>query len=71
MTTTQCKQILAHMQSVGPITALEALDKYQCFRLASRISDLKSEGHLIQKEMIEIPSGKRVAKYWLETKVNV
>ena len=47
------------------ITALQALNMFGCMRLASRISDLRSEGFPIAKEMIEV-NGKRVAQYWLQ-----
>lgn len=47
------------------ITAIDALNEVGCFRLAARISDLKAEGHDIVSEMVTLPNGKRVAKYWL------
>lgn len=55
----------------GSITALEALREYGCYRLASRISDLRSEGMTIAKTMEESVSkvtGKpvRFARYSLE-----
>ena len=37
----------------GSITALEALRDYGCYRLASRISDLRREGLNIEKTMEE------------------
>lgn len=56
----------------GSITALEALREYGCYRLASRISDLRSEGMNIVKTMEESISkitGKpvRFARYSLGT----
>ena len=46
------------------ITAIEALNLWGCFRLASRISDLRHKfGENIVREMIVTPSGKRVAQY--------
>lgn len=55
----------------GSITALEALREYGCYRLASRISDLRQEGMQIKKTMEESISsitGKpvRFARYSLE-----
>jgi hypothetical protein len=55
----------------GSITALEALRDFGCYRLASRISDLRSEGMSIGKTMEESISkvtGKpvRFARYRLE-----
>ena len=48
----------------SPITALEALDRYQCFRLAARINDLRMQGHTIHTEWT-IRNGKRFATYHL------
>lgn len=54
----------------GSLTALEALREFGCFRLASRISDLRSDGMSITKTMEESISnvtGKtvRIARYKL------
>jgi len=45
------------------ITAYQALEWFKCFRLASRIFDLKSSGFAIEKEMILLDNGKRIAQY--------
>jgi len=58
----QGEQILAHLRAGNPLTPLDALHKFGCFRLGARIYDLKQEGHAIQTEIVEI-NGKRVAKY--------
>lgn len=60
----QNKMIKAHLDSGKTITAIEALDQFKCFRLASRINDLKQSGYLVDKRMIELPNGKRVAQYF-------
>jgi len=60
----QNKMIKAHLESGKTITAIEALNQYHCFRLASRISDLKKSGFLVDKTMVELPNGKRVAQYF-------
>jgi len=60
----QNKMIKAHLESGKTITAIEALNEYHCFRLASRINDLKQSGFLVEKRMIELPNGKRVAQYF-------
>lgn len=59
----QSKQILNHL-SRSPITAIDALSQYGCFRLAARINDLRMEGHHIHTETI-IKDGKRYAQYHL------
>jgi len=61
----QCDQILHHLKS-KPITAIEALNDYGCFRLASRINDLRSSGYVIETETVK-KDGKRYAKYWLKS----
>lgn len=63
--TSQAGRILAHLQRVGPITPLEALELYGCFRLAARIKDLRAQGWAIQTGVHHTPSGKAVARYRL------
>lgn len=61
---TQAGRILAHLRAGNRLTALEALEKFQCFRLAARIHELR-ESWEIQERTVETPSGKRIAEYWL------
>lgn len=62
----QCKQIARWLMQGKSITSMEALNKWGCARLASRINDLKNKGMNITKEMIVTPhTNKRVAKYFL------
>ena len=70
-TQTQKLLIRERLMKGGSITALEALIEFGCYRLASRISDLRSEGMSITKTMEESTSnvtGKtvRFARYKLE-----
>ena len=60
----QESQILSHMRRYGSIEPLTALDKYGCFRLAARITDLKDRGYKIATEMVK-KGGKRFARYRL------
>lgn len=62
---TQVEHILQHLQSGKPITALEALNLYGCFRLTSRIWDIKQRGVNVYKRYIKTSSGKSVAQYAL------
>jgi hypothetical protein len=57
--------ILAHLQNGRTLTALEALEWFKCFRLASRICDLRKAGYCVQKRTIKTNSGKSVAEYYL------
>ena len=61
--TTQCARILAHLRDGKRITGLEALGLYGCIHLPRRILDLRERGHRIEREMIRLPNGKRVAEY--------
>ena len=44
---TQEQRILIYLKTGKSLTPLEALKKFGCFRLAARISDLRSQGHTI------------------------
>jgi hypothetical protein len=65
----QASEIKAYLNQGYRITALDALDKFGCFRLASRISELKKEGYNVDKVMIETINGARVAQYYNPSKV--
>ena len=47
---TQCERVLHHMQTLGSITSLEAMQEYGIMRLASRITDLRRQGVAIAKQ---------------------
>ena len=48
----QESQILQHMKS-KPITPMDALIQYGCFRLAARIHDLRSKGYRIETDRVD------------------
>ena len=62
----QCARIKAWLEDGHTITGLEAINKFGCIRLASRINDLRNRGVEIHKEMITLDNGKRVAQYSLK-----
>lgn len=65
-TATQCDMIAKWLNEGKTITSLEALNKFRCMRLASRISDLRHKrGMNILVERIKTASGKHVAQYRL------
>lgn len=74
MKTTQCDRILSYINEQGSITQLEALKELGCFRLASRINDLKRKGYNIRKDMITVKNRYdepvKVARYKLEEAEN-
>lgn len=51
---TQAQRILDYMQEHGSITQLEALKDLGVFRLASRISELRKNGHQISSQMVKV-----------------
>ena len=48
---TQCEKVLEYMKDFGSITPLDAMRDIGCMRLASRIADLKDQGHNIGRRM--------------------
>ena len=66
----QKQKVLRHLKEVGAITPLDAMQDYSIFRLASRICELKDEGHNIKTEMISAKNKFKekvtFAKYTLE-----
>lgn len=62
----QKEMILEYLQLGNPITPLEALRHFGCFRLGARIADIKKDGHVIRTEMVtDKRTGKRYASYSL------
>lgn len=70
---TQCEKIVEYMNEFGSITQLEAYTDISCFRLASRISDLKRKGYNIRTEMITVKNRfeepVKIARYSFESTV--
>ena len=59
----QNAKILSYLKKGRRLTALQALEKFGCFRLASRIHDLKEHG--IESKFITLQNGKRVKQYFI------
>lgn len=72
---TQCQRLLDYMEKGNRVTQFEAISSLGILRLASRISDLRSQGHLIDREMVKVSNrfGEecRVARYTLVKKAEV
>ena len=51
---TQAQRILDYMREFESITQLEALRDLGCMRLASRISELRRQGHNITSERVAV-----------------
>ena len=65
MSESQNKQILEYLKIGNKITSLEALNNFGCFRLSSRIFDLRQRGFNIITEKKKV-DGKTFAEYSLE-----
>ena len=61
----QCAMIKEYLENGNTLTQLQALNLFGCFRLASRIHDLRNRGMNILKQRVLTPSGKWVAEYSL------
>ena len=59
----QNKQIAAYLNKGKKLTTLDALSKFGCFRLASRINDLRNEGMKISTKIIKLENNKQIAQY--------
>lgn len=62
---TQNQKIANYLNKGKSLTPIEALNKFNCFRLAARISDLKNDGMLIKTKIITVKKGVNVASYSL------
>jgi hypothetical protein len=56
--------LILEMLKRGPVTPMDALREAGCMRLASRINELRGEGHRITSRMVT-NNGKRYAEYHL------
>ena len=61
----QKADILAALKRGETLTAMDALTRFGCFRLAARICELRQEGWGIASDDLRLPSGKIVTSYWL------
>lgn len=54
MKITQNEMVIDYIDEYGAITPLEAMRDLGIYRLASRISDLKKQGHKIKSKMVSV-----------------
>jgi hypothetical protein len=62
-TMSQNKQIADYLNKGKKLTTIDALNKFGCFRLASRINDLRNDGMNITTKIIKLDNKKQVAQY--------
>ncbi len=60
----QAALILAYLEAGNTLASLEAINRFGCARLASRICDLRNLGHSIHSRKVTA-NGKRYAEYSL------
>lgn len=65
----QNKLIIADLLTGVRLTSMDALNRYGCARLASRINQIKNMGFDVKKETIVLPNKKHVARYFIEPEV--
>lgn len=67
---TQSERLLTYMRENGPITQMVAMNDLGIMRLASRISELRKQGHKITSQTVKVQNryGEtcRVKRYTLE-----
>lgn len=66
MEMSQSQKILKHLSSGKSLSPLQALGLFGCYRLASRIHDLKRAGHQIETIIKSDDQGRTYASYVLK-----
>ena len=59
----QNSRILGHLAGGRMLTPISALRLFDCLRLGGRIHELRLRGYPIHTEIVELSSGKRIARY--------
>jgi hypothetical protein len=54
--------IMKYLATGKPLTAIQALNKFGCFRLAARIHEMRKEGIAVTEKSIN-KNGKRFSQY--------
>lgn len=62
----QDARILEYLKEGHSLTPLDALKRFNCFRLGARMYDLKREGWKVCSEIVRGENGKHWARYWIE-----
>lgn len=63
MSQSQNQLIKAHLESGKPLTGMEALHRYGCFRLPARIADIKAQGVPVESKLVKVGPKKWVSEY--------
>ena len=65
MTKKTQNEMVLDLLKKGPATALDIFKKTGSMCAAERVRDCRAQGYNILTKMIDLPSGKRVGKYFL------
>lgn len=60
----QNESILRWPRKGRSLTALQALERFGCLRLAARVRNLKDAGHPVRSRLVH-RAGKKWAEYWM------
>ena len=61
----QNDQIRMYLETGKSLTPMDALVRFNCFRLAARIKDLRDEGVAINSELVH-KDGKKYSRYFMD-----
>ena len=59
----QRDELLKALQRGESLTTLDALTRYGVMACSQRMTELQRAGYPVKSEMIDLPTGKRVARY--------
>ena len=59
----QCDSILAWLAAGNTLSPAEAYERFGTLACHSRMAELRERGHLIECELVRVPSGKTVGRY--------
>jgi len=68
MSDPQWRRILRDLEAGETLTVVEALNRYGCYALSQRAGQLRRMGYPVKSEMVDLPNGKRIARYSMEGK---
>jgi len=60
---TQVEMLKNWFDAGQSLTVLEALQRFGCYALSQRVGELRREGYPVDKIMVELGNGKRIARY--------
>mgnify|MGYP001585009100 CR=1 FL=1 len=59
----QSERIFEYLSNGGTLTVAEALNKFGCYALSQRCTEMMRSGVPIERDMVRLENGKRIARY--------